>query len=133
MPTSTRAMPQFCPFGRRPTRSWEALLRVLVLELALGDFLESHGQVVLRARFHQRWRSLVEADALAELVVVVVDLAGPLGGDDDERIARVDVFEKLIDARMDHGRLMVPAVRSSRRTILVSSSAARSTSSLTIA
>src|SRR6266705_3135657 len=141
-------MPEFCPFGQPSDRNRNArlrsqanersaldvpLLRVLVLELALGDFLESHGQVVLRARFHQRWRSLVEADALAELVVVVVDLASPLGRDDDERIARVDVFEELIDARMDHGRLMVPAVWSSRRPSSVNSCAARSTSSLTIA
>src|ERR1700704_6435620 len=125
-------MPEFCPFGRGGDRWREELLRVLVLELALGDFLEGHGQVVLRARFHQRWRSLVEPDALTELVVVVVDLASPLGGDDDQRIARVDVFEELIDARMDHGRLMVPAVWSSRRTISVSSCAARSRSSLTI-
>src|SRR5437763_10639503 len=104
-------MPEFCLFGTGVTSGRdEALLGVLVLELALGDFLEGHGQVVLRARFHQWRRSLVEADALTELVVIVVDLAGPLGGDDDERIARVDVFEELIDARRDHGRRMVPAV-----------------------
>src|SRR6266576_7207073 len=117
-------MPQFCPFGREATKNLrKELLRVLVLELALGDFLEGHGQVVLRAGFHQRRRGLVEADALAQLVVVVVDLAGPLGSDDHECVARIDVVEELIYAGTDHGRLMVPAVWSSRRTIPISSSA----------
>src|SRR3954464_1807425 len=110
----------------------ERLLLVLVLELALCDFLEGHRQVVLRARLHQRRRRGFEADALTELGVVVVDLASPLGGHDDERVARVDVVEELIDAWMDHGRLMVPAACNSLWTIDWSSSAARSTSSFTI-
>src|SRR5690349_25119068 len=120
-PTSTRAMPAIVP-----------LLRVLVLQLALGDFFEGHGEVVLGAGLDQRRRRLVEADAFTELVVVVVDLAGPLGSDDHERVARVDVVQELIDAWMDHGRLMVPAVCNSFSTMDWSSSAARSTSSLTI-
>ena len=37
------------------------LALVLVLDLALGDLLEGHGQVVLRARLDQRRRGLVEA------------------------------------------------------------------------
>src|SRR5216117_3159216 len=108
------------------------LLRVLVLQLALRDFLEGHGEVVLRPRLHQRWRRVLESDTFSELVVVVVDLAGSLGRDDHERVARVDVVQELIDAWMDHGRLMVPAVCNSLWTMAWSSSAARSTSSLTI-
>src|ERR671936_2287480 len=119
-PTSTRATPAFC-----------LLFRVGVLELALGGFLEGHGQVVLGARFDEWRRGLLEADALPQLVVVVVDLASPLGRDDHERVARIDVVQQLIDAWMDHGA-MLPAGRNSRWTIPSSSCAARSTSSLTI-
>src|SRR5215213_2252446 len=109
------------------------LLGVLVLELALGDLFEGHGEVVLRTGLDERRRCLLESNSLTQLVVVVVDLASPLGRDDHDRVARVDVVEELIDAGMNHGPLMVPAVWSSRLTIPVSSSAARSTSSLTIA
>src|SRR5689334_14953320 len=108
------------------------LLRVLVLELALGDFLEGHGEVVLGAGLDERRRCLLEADPLTQLVVVVVDLARPFGRDDHKRVARVDVVQELIDAWMDHGRLMVPAVCNSFSTIAWSSSAARSTLSFTI-
>src|SRR5204862_1521966 len=99
---------------------------VFVLDLALGDFLEGHGQVVLGARLDER-RQLVEG-ALAQLVVVVVDLPGALRGDDDERVARVHVAEQLVDPRMDHGRDMVAARSSSPRTTVTSSSTARSMS-----
>src|SRR5919204_2060841 len=109
MPTSTRAMPGFC-----------LLFGVRVLELALGGFLEGHGQVVLGAGLDERRRCLLEADPLPQLVVVVVDLASPLGRDDHERVARIDVVQELIDAWMDHGA-MVPARRSSRWTIASSS------------
>src|SRR2546430_11411727 len=55
---------------RRPPRStlfpYTTLFRS-VLELALGDLLEGHGQVVLRARLDERRRRLVETDAFAEL------------------------------------------------------------------
>src|SRR5512133_1404398 len=130
-PTSTRAMPQFCPFVQgREARG--GLLRVLVLELALGDLFEGHGQIVLRPGLHQRRGRLLEADPFAELVVIVVDLTSPLRRDDDERVARVDIVEELIDAGMDHGLLMVPAACSSLRTMPASSFAARSTSSFTI-
>src|SRR5689334_24787744 len=100
-----------------------ALALVVVLDLALGDFLEGHGQVVLRARLDER-RQLVEA-ALAELVVVVVDLPCALRGNDDERVTRVDVQEQLVDAGVDHGRAMVAVRSSSRRTRPASSSTAR--------
>src|SRR5215216_445361 len=105
------------------------LFGVAVLDLALADFLERHGQVVLRAGLHERRRHLERA--LAELVVVVVDLPSALGGDDDERVPRVDALEQLIDLRMDHGREMVPVDASASWTRPASSSAARSRSSFT--
>src|SRR5438874_2897730 len=112
------------PVTPSSTRAIRGLLRlVVVLDLALADFLETHRQIVLRARFHEG-RELVEG-AFAELVVVVVDLPSPLRGDDHERVARVDLLEQLIDAWMDHTADMVPA------TTAASSRAARSRSSLT--
>src|SRR3954468_22634324 len=104
-------------------------LLVGVFDLAFGDFLEGHGQVVLRARLHERRRKLVEG-ALAQLVVVVVDLPRALGGDDHERVPGVDLLEQLIDAWMDHVA-RVPAAASSLRTTPSSSSTARSRSSFT--
>src|SRR5262249_32146838 len=101
---------------------------VVVADLGLGDFLEGKRQVVLRPRLDQRRRELVER-ALAELVVVVVDLARALGGDDHEGVARVDLVEELIDAWMDHRRAMVAASFKFRSTIATHSSAARSRSS----
>src|SRR5215208_440214 len=115
--------------AERAKRSGLAL-RVRVLELALGDFLERHGQVVLRARLDERRREVVEGP-LAELVVVVVDLSSPLGGDDDQRVARVDVVHELVDAWMNHGRPMVAAAANSRSTMPASSPAALSRRSLT--
>src|SRR5579871_5787634 len=97
------------------------------LELALGDLLEGHRQEVLRARLDQRRREALEA-ALAELVVVVVDLAGALGGGDHERVLAVDVFQQGVDLGVDHA--VSSAV--SRRIRSASSAAARSTWSFTI-
>src|SRR5437899_912217 len=51
-------------------RAKALLLLVGVLELALGDFLEGHRQVVLGARLDERRRKVVEG-ALTQLVVVV--------------------------------------------------------------
>src|SRR5581483_5524627 len=104
------------------------LLGVVVREQALGDFLERHREVVLGARLHERRRVVVEG-ALAELVVVVVDLPGPLGAHDHERIAGIHVLEQIVDAGMDHGRDMVPAGARRPRTSSVSSSTACSRSS----
>src|SRR5262249_53299471 len=112
------------PFKRDPRTESALALSVRILELALGDLLEGHRQVVLRAGLDQRRREVVERP-LTELVVVVVDLAGPLGCDEDERIARVDVVDQRVDAWIDHGRDMVAARLSSRSTISASSSAAR--------
>src|SRR5439155_24796448 len=107
----------------------DLLLRVVVDDLALGGLLEGHRQVILRAGLDQRRRELVER-ALAELVVVVVDLPRALGGDDHERIARVDLVQQLVDAGMNHGCAMVAAPSKHCATIAASSSAARTLSSL---
>src|SRR5213592_1021908 len=111
VPSPTGSGTQGSP--RALSRSENALALVLVLDLALGDFLHGHGQVVLRARLDERGRRFLEAHALTELMVVVVDLAGALRGDDDQRIARVDMFEQLVDAGMDHGAAIVAARASS--------------------
>src|SRR5438445_8864708 len=108
---------------------YSPVLLVGVLDLALGDLLQGHGQVVLRARLDER-RELVEG-ALTELVVVVVDLACTLRGDDDQRVARVNVVEQLVDAGVDHGRLMLPAAANSRWTISSNPRVACPRSSLT--
>jgi len=78
----------------------------------------------------ERRRGILEAHALSELVVVVVDLPGALGRHDHEGVARVHVLQQGVDAGMDHRRPMVPASASSRSTIAASTSVARSTSSL---
>src|SRR6266498_3053654 len=121
---STR--PKCSHFGR----SALALL-VRVLELALGNLFQRHRQVVLGARLDE-WRREVVERALAQLVVVVVDLPGALRRDDDKRVARVDLFHELIDAGMDHRPDMVAARSSSRSTMAASRSAARSRSSFSI-
>src|SRR5215831_13872369 len=119
-PNRTRLTAALCP----------GLPAVVVRDLGLGDLLESKRQVVLRARLDERRRELVER-ALAELVVVVVDLPRALGGHDHERVARVDLVEELVDAGMDHRRAMVAASARWRSTIATHSSAARSRSSFT--
>src|SRR5437870_9684697 len=91
-PTSTRAM------RRPPARDY---LSGVVLDLARFDFLERDREVVLGAGVDHRRRELVEG-ALAEVVVVGVDLAGPLGGHDHAGVVGVDDLEEAIDARRDH-------------------------------
>src|SRR6266702_7954369 len=66
---------------------------VVVRQEPLRDLFHRHREVVLRAGLHKRRRIVVEG-ALTELMVVVVDLAGALGRDDDERVARVNVGEQ---------------------------------------
>src|SRR6266481_7445163 len=98
-PSRTRAMARFCLL---------AGLYVFVRQHALRNLLHSHREVILRAGFDERRRIVVER-AFAELVVVVVDLPGTLRGHDDQRIARVDVLEQIVYARMNHCCGMVPA------------------------
>src|SRR3954463_189969 len=76
-------------------------LAVVVLDLARGDFLERDRQVVLRTALDHRRRELVER-ALAQVVVVAVDLPRPLGGDQHGRVIGVDMLEERVDARVDH-------------------------------
>src|SRR6478609_8314985 len=117
-PSRTRAMARLCLL---------AGLYVFVGQHALRNFLHRHREVILRARFDERRRIVVER-AFAELVVVVVDLPGPLGGHDDQRIARVDVLEQIVYARMNHCFGMVAAGMAYRRTRSDSSLTARSRS-----
>src|SRR3954469_17192453 len=99
-------------------------LPVAVLDLAAGDFLERDLEVVLGAGLDHRRRVLVES-ALAEVVVVGVDLPGALGGDQHARVVRVDLLEQLVQAGLDHHQADMVAASST------SSSSARSRSSFT--
>src|SRR3954466_7852003 len=112
-----------------PTR--RLLLGVIVLQHALANFLEGHGEVVLRPALDEG-RQVVAEGAFAELVVVVVDLPGALRGHDHERVARIHVLQQVIDSWMDHRRPMVPAGARRPETMAASSSVARSRSSFSI-
>src|SRR6187397_3166232 len=99
-------------------------------DLPVRDFLHCHREVVLRPGLDQRGRSFLEADALTELVMVVVDLAGPLGRNEDERVAGTsDLFEEIVESWIDHRREMVPVRASSHSTSAASAVVARSSSS----
>src|SRR6185312_8210125 len=98
------------------------------LELPLRDLVERHRQEVLRARLDERRREALEA-ALAELVVVVVDLARAPRGGDHERVLAVHLLQQVVDLGMDHAcssAFIADRISSAR------SAAARSTSSLMI-
>src|SRR6476659_8408790 len=114
--------------GMMPMCQRPGLLHVVVGQHPLGDLLHRHREVVLRAGLHERRRIVVEG-AFAELVVVVVDLPCPLGRNDDERIARIDVQEQIVYTRLNHLGEMVPAGWSRPWQSSVSSSTARSRSS----
>src|SRR5918911_2054854 len=101
-------MPPVTPRSRR-TRD---LAAVAVLDLALGDLLEGDGQVVLGGGVDHRRGELLER-ALAEVVVVGVDLTGALGRDDHARVGRVDVLEEAVDAGGDHVHILERTRRSS--------------------
>src|SRR3954470_8313319 len=91
-------MPPHTPKRMRGTHA----LPVAVRDLPGRDLFERDGQVVLGDRVDHRGRELLEGP-LAEVVVVGVDLARALGGDDHARVRRVDMFEKAVYARRDHG------------------------------
>src|SRR5436305_14408813 len=115
-----------------------ALPAVAVLDLAGGDLLEGDLQVVLRARVDHRRRVLVEG-ALAEVVVVGVDLASALRCHDHARVVRIDALQKFVQPGLDQvlpsrsGRAFArPAGRGQMvATRSMSSRAARASSSLT--
>src|SRR5438270_2678225 len=73
-------------------------------DLAVGDLLQRDRErlVLQAAALHERRDEL--APALAELAVVRVDLAGPLGGEDDQCVLRVHPLgpEQVVDLRFDH-------------------------------
>src|SRR6478672_6037999 len=120
------------PQGGRGTSPHDAyLLGVVVLQHAVGDFLEGHGEVVLRPALDEG-RQVVAEGALAELVVVVVDLPGALGRHDHEGVARVHVLQQVVYTGFDHRRGMVAVAPTSLRTNVVSSPTARSRSSFSI-
>src|SRR3954451_3971459 len=78
------------------------------LDLVAREFLESDLQIVLRTRLDHRRRVLVER-ALAEVVVVRVDLASALGSGQDDGVVRVVVgaLKKSVESWLDHGLVMV--------------------------
>src|SRR5688572_15548170 len=94
-------MPPETPRRIRAMVKW-SLRAVAVLQLAVRRLLEGDRQVVLRPGVDHRGRELLEG-ALAEVVVVAVDLTRALGGDDHAGVGGVDVLEQAVDARRDHG------------------------------
>src|SRR5919106_31426 len=116
-------MPPVTPKRTRATPARRGLL-VRDGDLALGDLLEGHRQVVLRARLDERRRKVVEG-ALAELMVIVVDLPGALGGRDHEAVTRAfHAPEQIVQSWMHHRAESLPA--SSRSSISPALSVARS-------
>src|SRR5206468_5433178 len=86
---------------RRAARELSRGSAVVVLHLPRGYLLEGDREVVFRAGFDHRRGELVEG-ALAEVVVVAVDLPRALGGDDHAGVVRVDLLEQPVDAGGDH-------------------------------
>src|ERR687891_2420731 len=98
-----------CPLarGELPPRSPPLLrglsgLGALEGDLILADFLEGDGQGLLpqSRALHERRDEL--GAALPELAVVGVDLPGPLGGQDHQRVLGVNPLQKVVDAGVDH-------------------------------
>src|SRR3954465_13829609 len=94
-------MPPVTPRRILATACAYPLPAVAVLDLVCGDLLEGDLEVVLRLGVHHRGRVLVEGP-LAEVVVVRVDLTRPLGSDDYARGVRIDSFQQLVQAGLDH-------------------------------
>ena len=76
---------------------------VLVLDLARRELLERDREVVAALGLDHRRRVLL-VGALAEGVVVAVELPRALRGDHDGRVVRVGVLEQLVDSWLDHRR-----------------------------
>src|SRR5688500_13223975 len=92
-PSSTRR-----PFSRSAV---DRVLDALVVDLPLGDLLESERERLVReAALHERRHEL--AAPLAELVVVRVDLAGAFRGQDHQRVLGVNGSEQVVDLWFDH-------------------------------
>src|SRR6478736_4564225 len=82
MPPATPTMIRLCSVV---TRRGPRLLALGVLEQVFVDFTERDRQRLLLQAGLDQWADILE-DAVAQLVVVVVDLARPLGGVDHQRI-----------------------------------------------
>src|SRR5215208_4755832 len=93
-----------------PPKRGRYLNTVARLDLALRDFFQGDREVILRRRF-DHWRRELLEDSLAERVVVVVDLTGALGCDDDGRVMAVDVLQQDVDAWIDHATMLAKAPR----------------------
>ena len=90
--------PLFTPRGSSQARL-VPLLAFGVLEQVGVDLAQRDRQrLLLQARLDQR--ADVLEDALAELVVVVVDLPGPLGRVDHQRVLARHAVEQLVDGRV---------------------------------
>src|SRR5688500_20316152 len=101
-----------------------------VPDLPAGDLFPRHRQVVLRAGLDERRRGLVEADALTELMVIVVDLPRSLRRHEHECVARaVHLVEQIVEAWIDHRPAMVPARATSHSTSATRAAVALSMSS----
>src|SRR6266567_1985953 len=131
-------MPPVTPSStRRPARGelLDALaeaLRALEADLAFRDLLEGDGEglVLQAAGLDQRRDEL--APPLAELAVVRVDLPGPLGGQDHQRVLGIDRGQQVVDLRFDHGCTSFSGGLLRYRSIIrATSAAARSSSSFT--
>src|SRR5215210_5969434 len=115
-----------------PAATSAGLAAVAVADLARRDLVERDLQVVLRGRLDHGRDVLLEC-ALAEALVVRVDLARPLGGDKDGGVVRVDaaVHEQLVEAGLDQGWAPFAGRSQTLATRSVSSSTASSSRSLT--
>src|SRR4051794_35965043 len=80
-------------------RTTLGLLTLGVLEQATVDLAQRDRERLLaRARLDERADVLEQA--LAQLGVVVVDLAGTLGRVDHQRVLRADLLEQVVDRRV---------------------------------
>src|SRR5690606_23588563 len=85
------------PLGVHPASP--GLFAFGVLEQVGVDLAKRYRQrLLVQTRLDQR--PDVFEDAVAELVVVVVDLPGALGGEDDQRVLARHPFEKFVDGRI---------------------------------
>src|SRR3954470_9367451 len=80
-------------------RTTLGLLTLGVLEQAAVDLAQRDRERLLaRARLDER--AAVLEQALAQLGVVVVELAGTLGRVDHQRVLRADLLEQVVDRRV---------------------------------
>src|SRR5438034_5099290 len=81
----------------------------LGLDLPLGDLLQGDRErlVLKAAPLDERGNEL--APALAELVVIGVDLSSPPGGQDDQRVFGIHLGQQVAELHFDHGSARPPA------------------------